>query len=217
MKVSQLNGQLAYGIDLSHKGAKVYEISQEDYTKIQNGLAKFLDGAVVDIPEEERPQPQPTWPTFVTISIPLTVKNTDEEVQEIIQSIRDNYWDVWGRTNAQTGMFVMSNINLADVPLFLPDVATLDYFANKWVVFDKKIIDYFEPWEVAQEETQAPESEAITTAEKVIATYTAAVSEEDARPQHTVDEIKEALDYYELPVSGVKEEISLRLYNHIHQ
>lgn len=150
---------------------------------------------------------------FVSIKIPMqhiVGETASQELLQTVQELKFLYSDIKTKPSPDKQRWVVSNINLADITSenSMMSLELYNTLKSIWCIIDQKIVELFEPWEVAQEETQAPES---------IATYTAAVSEEDARSQHTVDEIKEGLDYYQLPLSGIKEEISLRLYNHIHQ
>ena len=73
MIISILEWQLSYWIDYSDRGAEVLTITQEDFQKIQSGLATFdiETREVVDVPQPDPVETAPQVPQSIT---PLQVR-----------------------------------------------------------------------------------------------------------------------------------------------
>lgn len=140
IKVSYIDWQYNYWIDLSEQWAEVFEITLSDFQKIQSWLSMIVDNKVVDVPvkeltEEELQEIKDN--ALIEIKIPLAILDAmKDKLSQLILLFSDL------KREPQGEYLVLSNILFKYVPQFLTKE---EYTQLKWagVLFDELVTDLF--------------------------------------------------------------------------
>lgn len=144
MLVSKLNNEYLIGVDYSSRWATTFEITQEQFAKIQSGLAEIVDDEVVDLPTPDPVEPVVVDDGFCEVFVPMSIKD-DPSVIAKIEEIKEIYlWNLLGKKETIDGVEYrkLYNIHIDNVSSFLTS-EQYTQFSQAGVLFDPKIKNLF--------------------------------------------------------------------------
>lgn len=142
MLVSKINNEYLIWVDYSSRWATTFEITKEEFARIQSGLAEIVDDEVVNLPSLEPIDPVDNG--LCEVLIPISIKDEQEiksKTDEIIKLFTGNItWDVVEINEIKYRK--LYNIHIDNVSSFLSSKEYIQ-FSQAGVLFDKKIQDLF--------------------------------------------------------------------------
>jgi len=143
IKVSYIEWQYNYWIDLSDRWADVFSITMEEFQRIQSWQATMVDDEVVDVPALEVVEPTAEEiqeiknNTLIEIKIPLTILETvKDKLSQLILLFSD-------LKRVPDGEYlVLSNILFKYVPQSLTK-EEYTQLKTAWVIFDELVTNLF--------------------------------------------------------------------------
>ncbi len=140
MLVSKLNNEYMIWVDYSTRWATTFEITQEEFAKIQSGLAEIVNDEVVDLPTPEPTEPVVADDGFCEVFVPMSIRSEPGVIAKI-EEIKEIYlWNLlWKKETIDNVEYrKLYNIHIDNVSSFLSSEQYIQ-FSQAWVLFDNKI------------------------------------------------------------------------------